>query len=183
MSEAYTTQVLDHLGIVAGICQQIDLIATNELDLEKLPTQELLTIYRDQNLSVERGFRFLKDSLFFASRFFLKKPSRIMALLMIMGLSLLIYALAEHELREQLKGQDQFIPNQKGKSTQHPTMRRVFQMFEGIHIPLIESGEMRKRMVLNVQEVHRQIAGLLGEPILHLCFGVVTCGISVSGKE
>ena len=26
MSEAYTTQVLDHPGIVAGICQQIDLI-------------------------------------------------------------------------------------------------------------------------------------------------------------
>ena len=45
-------------------------------------------------------------------------------------------------------------------------MRRVFQMFEGIHILLIESGEMRKRMVLNVQEVHQQIATLLGKPII-----------------
>lgn len=27
MSEAYTTQVLDHLEFVAGICQKIDLIA------------------------------------------------------------------------------------------------------------------------------------------------------------
>jgi len=115
---------------------------------------------------VERGFRFLKDPLFFASRFFLKKPSRIMALLMIMGLSLLIYALAEHELREQLRAQEQFIIDQKGQPTQRPTMRRVFQMFEGIHILLIETGAMRKRMVLNVQEVHRQIASLLGEEVL-----------------
>ena len=73
-----------------------------------------------------------------------------MALLMIIGLSLLIYALAEHQLREQLKAQEQFILDQKGKPTQRPTMRRV----EGIHILLIESGEMRKRMVLNVLEVH-----------------------------
>jgi hypothetical protein len=115
---------------------------------------------------VGRGFRFLKDPLFFASRFFLKKPSRIMALLMIMGLSLLIYALAEHELREQLKAQEQFIPDQKGKPTQRPTMRRVFQMFEGIHILLAETSELRKRMVLNVQDVHRQIATLLGETVL-----------------
>jgi transposase len=32
----------------------------------------------------------------------LKKPARIMARLMVMGLSLLIYALAEHHLRQQL---------------------------------------------------------------------------------
>jgi len=142
------------------------LIATNELDREKLPAEELLTVYKDQNRSVERGFRFLKDPLFFASRFFLKKPSRIMALLMVMGLSLLIYALAEHKLRQQLLEQDQFIPDQKGKPTQRPTMRRVFQMFEGIHILLIEGDEMRKRTVLNIQELHLKIAGLLGEPIL-----------------
>jgi transposase len=142
------------------------LIATNALDHEKLPTEALLPVYKDQHRSVERGFRFLKDPLFFASRFFLKKPSRIMALLMIMGLSLLIYALAEHELREQLQTQEQFIPDQKGKPTQRPTMRRVFQMFEGIHILLIENDGVRKQMVLNVQEIHRQIASLLGEPIL-----------------
>jgi transposase len=30
---------------------------------------------------------------------FLKKPERLLALLMVMGLSLLIYSLAEHKLR------------------------------------------------------------------------------------
>jgi transposase len=70
------------------------IIATNELDPTRLSTADLLTVYKDQNTSVERGFRFLKDPLFFAHRLFLKKPARIMGLLMVMGLSLLIYALA-----------------------------------------------------------------------------------------
>jgi len=142
------------------------IIATNVRDEQTLPTEELLTLYKDQNCSVERGFRFLKDPMFFAHSFFLKKPSRIMALLMVMGLSLLIYALAEHHLRQQLLQNNQTIPDQKGKPTQQPTMRRVFQMFEGIHILIIHTDTFRQRLVTNVKEVHLQIAALLGEPIL-----------------
>jgi transposase len=142
------------------------IIATNELDPARLSTADLLTVYKDQNTSVERGFRFLKDPLFFAHRLFLKKPSRIMGLLMVMGLSLLIYALAEHHLRQQLVTHYETIPDQKGKPTQRPTMRRVFQMFEGIHVLTIWLGERRQRLVTNVQAVHLQIATLLGEPIL-----------------
>jgi transposase len=142
------------------------IIATNVCDEQTLPTEELLTLYKDQNCSVERGFRFLKDPMFFAHSLFLKKPSRIMALLMVMGLSLLIYALAEHHLRQQLVAKDQTIPDQKGKPTQQPTMRRVFQMFEGIHVLIIHTDTFRQRLVTNVKEVHLQIAALLGEPIL-----------------
>ncbi len=142
------------------------IIATNELDPTRLSTADLLTVYKDQNTSVERGFRFLKDPLFFAHRLFLKKPERIMALLMVMGLSLLIYALAEHHLRQQLAAHNETIPDQKGKPTQRPTMRRVFQMFEGIHVLSIRLGERRQRLVTNVQAVHLQIATLLGEQIL-----------------
>jgi transposase len=142
------------------------IIATNVLDQHALPVEELLTLYKDQNCSVERGFRFLKDPMFFAHSLFLKKPSRIMALLMVMGLSLLIYALAEFHLRQQLLEQDQTIPDQKGNPTQNPTMRRVFQMFEGIHILIIQTDTFRQRMVTNVKEVHLQITTLLGEPIL-----------------
>lgn len=142
------------------------IVATNVLDETQLPTEDLLTVYKDQNCSVERGFRFLKDPLFFAHSLFLKKPSRIMALLMVMGLSLLIYALSEWQLRRQLVEQDQTIPDQKGQPTQNPTMRRVFQMFEGIHVLMIQTAHIRKRMVTNVQAVHLQIASLLGDPIL-----------------
>lgn len=142
------------------------IIATNVLNEQLLPAEELLTLYKDQNCSVERGFRFLKDPMFFAHSLFLKKPSRIMALLMVMGLSLLIYALAEHHLRQQLLEHDQTIPDQKGKPTQNPTMRRVFQMFEGIHILIIHADTFQQRMVTNVNQVHLQIASLLGDPVL-----------------
>lgn len=142
------------------------IIATNELDAARLPAEALLTIYKAQNTSVERGFRFLKDPLFFAHSLFLKKPARIMALLMVMGLSLLIYALAEHHLRQQLLEHDLTIPDQKGNPTQRPTMRRVFQMFEGIHVLTVTIGNLRKRMVTNVTGLHLQIAALLGDPVL-----------------
>jgi len=59
------------------------------VDSERLPAKAMLENYKDQGVSVERGFRFLKDPLFFAHSLFLKKPERIMALLMIMGLSLM----------------------------------------------------------------------------------------------
>jgi len=142
------------------------IIATNITDTERLPAEALLALYKAQNTSVERGFRFLKDPMFFAHSLFLKKASRIMALLMVMGLSLLIYALAEHHLREQLNDQDQTIPDQKGKPTQRPTMRRVFQMFEGIHVLTIVTGSKRRRMVTNVTDIHLQIATLLGQRVL-----------------
>ena len=141
-------------------------LATNVLDQEVLPPEEFLASYKDQNRSVERGFRFLKDPLFFCSSFFLKKPSRIMGLLMVMGLSLLIYSLAEHHLRQQLAETGESIPDQKGKPTQNPTMRRVFQMFEGISILSIHGEAHTKRMIVNLQEVHRQIASLLGDSVL-----------------
>lgn len=149
------------------------IIATNELDQHKLPAAELLTLYKDQNRSVERGFRFLKDPLFFAASFFLKKPSRIMGLLMVMGLSLLVYALAEHVLRTQLATQEQTIPNQIGKPTQTPTMRRVFQMFDGIDLLIIQHGAVRLPQILNLRPIHQQLLALLG-PTIQIFYSPIT---------
>ena len=55
-----------------------------------------------------------------------------------MCLCLLIYSLAERFLRIQLKLQSSRIKNQRGYPTQTPTMRWVFQVFEGIHVLLIK---------------------------------------------
>ena len=90
-------------------------LATNELDATLLDEATMLSAYKAQNVSVERGFRFLKDPLFFASSLFLEKPQRIMALLMVMGLALLIYALAERWLRTELIKQN---PNPRQPSRQ-----------------------------------------------------------------
>ena len=121
--------------------------------------------YKGQGVSVERGFRFLKDPLFFADGLFLKNPERIMAMLMVMRLALLVYALAERKLREQLKRKGESIPNQVGKPTQSPTMRRVFQMFEGIDILEVKRGRRKRRIVVNLRPVHRKIIRLMGKEV------------------
>lgn len=141
-------------------------LATNELQGDLLSSEAMLSQYKAQAASVERGFRFLKDPLFFADSLFLKKPGRIMALTMVMVLALLIYALAERKLRTQLQEAGQSIPNQTGKATQAPTMRWVFQIFEGIDVLLIWEGEqLVQRQVLNLTPLHLDILRLLGPPV------------------
>lgn len=146
------------------------IIATNQLDPQQLSSQGMLAHYTAQGVSVERGFRFLKDPLFFAHSLFLKKPERIMALIMIMTLALLIYALAERQLRQALAESGQTVPDQKGKPTQTPTIRWVFQMFEGIDVLCIwQNDRLIMRKLLNLRPVHAQILRLFGTPV-HNCY-------------
>jgi transposase len=146
------------------------IVATNDLDSERLPAKAMLENYKDQGVSVERGFRFLKDPLFFAHSLFLKKPERIMALLMIMGLSLLIYSLAERKLRQALKEMNATIPDQRRKPTQSPTIRWVFQLFEGLDILLVkQNGQVMLRQLLNLRPAQEQVITLLG-PQVQKCY-------------
>jgi transposase len=147
------------------------IIATNQLDAGRLSSQAMLEHYTAQGVSVERGFRFLKDPLFFAHSLFLKKPERIMALVMIMTLSLLIYALAERQLRQALAENSQTIPDQKGKLTRAPTMRWVFQIFEGLDVLTIwQNDQILKRQLINLRPIHIQILRLLGKPVQNCYF-------------
>lgn len=136
-------------------------IATNELDLTKLTNIELLETYKGQQ-SVERGFRFLKDPLFMASSVFLKNEDRIVALGMIMCLCLLVYTLAQRLLRMNLKEKSASIANQKGKPTNKPTMRWVFQLFEGIHVLFVKTNGKTQNIVLNMSDERLYILEMLG---------------------
>jgi transposase len=144
------------------------IIATNVLDEETLPHTQLLNVYKEQGSAVERGFRFLKDPLFFADSLFLKSPARIMAMIMIMGLALLVYALAERQIRRQLAAQNETIPDQMGKPTQRPTMRRIAQIFEGVDLLIIQhNDQIVARQILNMTDVRRKIVGLLGPEVAY----------------
>jgi transposase len=145
-------------------------LATNVLDAQRLSDEALIDTYKGQNTTVERGFRFLKDPLFFAHSLFLKKPERIMALLMVMGLCLLVYALAEHRLRSELVSRDETLPDQTGKPTQRLTMRRVFQVFEGIDILLLTTDGRQQRIILNLTDLHQRILDLLGSHVQRCYF-------------
>jgi len=85
-----------------------------------------------------------------------------MALTMVMGLCLLVYALAEYKLRRELKEKKETIPNQVNKEVGNPTMRWIFQLFEGIDVLIYRVGEKVYRMVLNIKEIHRRILSFLG---------------------
>jgi len=135
------------------------IIATDVLDNE-LSDEDIVQGYKDQQL-VERGFRFLKDPLFFAHSLFLKNEKRIMAMVMIMGLGLLVYALAERKLRMNLQQVHETVPDQKGKPTDHPTIRRMFQVFEGISVLYDKDGVLLE--VMNIRETPRKVLSLFGE--------------------
>lgn len=146
------------------------IVATNELEVQNLSTAGMLENYTAQGVSVERGFRFLKDPMFFAHSLFLKNPARIMALIMIMGLALLIFALGERQLRQALKQNNETIPDQKGKPTQTPTLRWVFQIFEGLDVLSVWAEErLVTRQIMNLRPVHLQIIRLLG-PQIQKCY-------------
>jgi transposase len=109
------------------------ILATNVLDESELSDDSILHEYKAQQ-STERGFRFLKDPLFFTSSVFLNTPERVAALAMVMGLCLLVYSLGQRSLRQALAQAKQTIDNQVGKPTAKPTLRWVFQCFMSIHL-------------------------------------------------
>ncbi len=79
-----------------------------------------------------------------------------------MVLCLLVYRLAEYRLRTRLAGTEQTIPDQVGKPTARPTMRWVFQCFEGIELLHVQTATTSLIIVLRLEPVHRLILALLG---------------------
>lgn len=116
------------------------IIATNVLNSQELSDDSMLREYKAQQ-SCERGFGFLKDPLFFADSIFLKSPERIESMGMIMGLCLLVYTLAQRQIRNALKESKSTIKNQLGKATNSPTLRWIFQCFHCIHLITLNQEE------------------------------------------
>ena len=83
----------------------------------------------------------------------------------IMVLCLLVYRLAEQRLRQRLAETGASVPDQLKRPTQRPTLRWVFQCFEGISLVLMEQEKrMKVVQVTGLTEVHLLILGLLGPP-------------------
>ena len=139
------------------------IVATNILDSQKWKPDKVVLEYKDQ--TCERGFRFLKDPLFFVSRIYLKSPKRIMVLMMIMGLALLVYSIGQRQVRQMLENSCETLGNQKGKQTQKPTLRWLLQCFLSVHLvwvdgvkALIKLNERQRRILkflsLNCQKYY-----------------------------
>jgi transposase len=143
-------------------CQQRHrrfILATNVLDEQTYPAERLLREYKAQQ-HVERGFRFLKDPLFFTSSIFVKKPQRVEALALVMALTLLVYSLGQRKLRAQLAQADDTVLDQKQRPTRNPTFRWILQKFQAIHLVSIGTAQQ----VSNLSEERSKIVRLMGFP-------------------
>lgn len=138
-------------------------IGTN-ISEQALNAMEVIAAYKRQNSSIENmGFRFLKDPLFFVSSLFLKKPARIMGLLMVMTLALLVYSIAQRRLRKALKESKQMLPNQINKPTSTPTLRWLFQLMDGVDVVNVKIGKTFKTAIHGLNEIKRKIICFMGE--------------------
>jgi len=133
------------------------ILGTNCLDETMLSPSKAFSLYQEQQ-GTERGFRFIKDPIFFAASVFLKNTSRIMALAFIMALSLMVYSLGQRKLRMALQKANASVPNQKGKPTEKPTLRWIFQCFQSIHLVHFDGN----KPLIPVSKSHLLILNFLG---------------------
>jgi len=133
----------------------------------ELSDVEVISGYKGQG-AVERGFRFLKSPVFFVSSLYVKKPSRIEGLLMVMTLALLIYSVAQRRMRRQLENTGETVPNQINQPTSTPTLRWVFQMLEGIHRVLLDVGEQVTCIMEGITDLRMKILQLFGQRVCQI---------------
>ena len=134
------------------------------IGVSQLSDAAVIAAYKSQSC-VEGGFRLLKAPLFFVSSLFVKKPSRIEGLLMVMTLALLVYSVAQRRMRQQLARRNETVPNQIHQPTASPTLRWVFQLLEGIHrVRVTVQGQVHD-LIEGLNEVQINILRLFGEQV------------------
>jgi transposase len=137
------------------------ILATNHLDSEHISEAELLKEYKNPS-GVEHGFKFIKDDTFQVDSVFLKIPSRIAALLMIMSLCLMVYGSMEYHLHQELVKTGDTIPNAVKKPTNKPSLKWVFLLFRVVNEVQVASHGKVYKVVANLNVVLRKIIDHFG---------------------
>jgi transposase len=102
----------------------------------------------------------LKDPLFFTASVFLKTPQRIAALAMVMGLAVMVYTLAQRQIRQALADANETVLNQRKQPTQTPTLRWIFQSFQATH-RVVLNGQVH---ISNLTPERLKVLRFLGAP-------------------
>lgn len=147
------------------------ILATNDLDKKEYVDRKMLDEYKEQQ-NVEGGFKFLKDPWFMVDSIFLKSPRRIEALMMVMTLCLMVYNVAQYQLRKVLREKNETLPNQLGKQVRNPTMRWIFQIMEGITIVRFyrnnKMKKLTKEIITNLNDLKKKIICLFGDTAMRM---------------
>jgi transposase len=121
---------------------------------------EMLQAYQEQNITVEPGFRWIKNPAAI-SPVWLEKPERIAALAMLTVVGLLVYAVIQRQVRRYLRDHDRQIPGNKGP-TATPTAAVVFALFTPVMLVQFAVDAQHSLQVHGVQDYHRIVCDAVG---------------------
>ena len=137
------------------------LLGSNDLTIDP---EVMLAYYKEQS-TVERGFRFIKDSRFHVSEVYLENENRIAALAMIMVLCLMVYSITEWQFRSTLNAKNTTIRDQYKKPTRKPSAKWLYFLFRRVRqIDEIVDNRLVCR-ILNYTSELVDIVHLLGPPV------------------
>jgi transposase len=127
---------------------------------EECTDTEMLQAYQEQHITVEPGFRWIKNPAAI-SPVWLEKPERIAALAMLTVVGLLVYAVIQRQVRLSLREHDRHIPGNKGL-TATPTAAVVFALFTPVTLVHFAVDDTPSLQVHGVQDYHRIVCDAVG---------------------
>ena len=121
---------------------------------------DLLQAYQEQHITVEPGFRWLKNPAAM-SPVWLEKPERIAALAMLTVVGFLVYAVIQRQVRLSLRHHDRHIPGNKGP-TAMPTTAVVFALFAPVMLVQFALDNLTSLQPHGVQDHHLIVCEAVG---------------------
>src|SRR5262244_2101279 len=135
-------------------------VLATTLRSEECTDVEMLQAYQEQHMTVEPGFRWIKNPAAI-SPVWLEKPERIAALAMLTVVGLLVYAVIQRQVRLYLREHERHIPGNKGL-TATPTAAVVFALFTPVMLVYATVDNSPSLQVHGVQDYHRLICDAVG---------------------
>jgi transposase len=135
-------------------------VLATTLRSEVCPDVEILQAYQEQHITVELGFRWIKNPAAI-SPVWLEKPERIAALAMLTVVGLLVYAVIQRQVRLYLRDHHQQIPGNKGP-TATPTAAVVFALFTSVMLVQLVVENTISLQGHGVQDYHQIICEAVG---------------------
>jgi transposase len=133
---------------------------------------EILQAYQEQHVTVEPGFRWIKNPAAITP-VRLEKPERIAALAMLTVVGLLVYAVIQRQVRLYLRDHDRQIPGNKGP-TAAPTAAVVFALFTPVTLVHFTVDNAPILHIHGLQEDHLIVCEAVG--IDHVWYQDVPAG-------
>lgn len=137
-------------------------LITNVLHSQKMPDQEVLRQYKNQN-SVEMRFRFLKNPTMLDG-IYVQKPERVKALGYLFLMALLIFALMERRVRQNLAAENRIL-DLGYRKVDRPTGMVILDEFK--HVGLVDiydanTGQLCRQLPANITDLVKDFLCLSG---------------------